>query len=46
MQIYATRGQLQQYVANLELTINAYNKVGVDQAVSRQGNVYTDENKV
>ncbi|XP_053270380.1 dynein axonemal heavy chain 9-like [Pleuronectes platessa] len=27
MQIYTTRGQLLQYVANLELTISAYNKV-------------------
>ena len=36
MQIYATRAALMQYVANLEITINAYNKVGVDQAVNRQ----------
>lgn len=30
VQIYTIRGQLWQYVANLELTVERYNKVGAD----------------
>lgn len=35
IQIYTSRGQLWQYVANLELTVGHYNKVGEDQVESK-----------
>ncbi len=43
VQIYTTRGQLWQYVANLELTVGRYNKVGLDQAKSSDDGVLKDK---
>ena len=36
--LYTTRGQLWQYLANLELTVGSYNKVGGDKRTSPRGN--------
>lgn len=39
VQIYTTRGQLWQYVTNLELTVGRYNKVGLNNVESYEDGV-------